>query len=49
MKNKNITEVIQKLFRIDKLAGVIVNIIIFFEHTKRPIHPATLQQSHTST
>lgn len=49
MKNKNVTEVIQKLFGIDKLAGGIVYTIILFEHTKRQIHPATLQQSHTST
>jgi hypothetical protein len=49
MKNKNITEVIQKLFGIDKIADGIVYIIILFEHTKRQIHPATLQQSNTST
>jgi len=49
MKNKNVNEVIQKLFGIDKLAGGIAYIIILFEHTKRHIRPATLQQSHTST
>jgi hypothetical protein len=49
MKNKNVTEVIQKLLGIDKLAGGIVYIIILFEHTKRQIHPATLKQSNTST
>jgi hypothetical protein len=46
---KNVAEVIQKLFGIDMLAGGIVYIIILYEHTKGQIHPATLQQSHTST
>jgi hypothetical protein len=49
VKNKNVTEVIQKLFGIDELAGGIVYIIILFELTKRQMHPATLQQSCTST
>jgi hypothetical protein len=46
---KNVAGVIQKLFGIDVLVGGIVYVIILYEHTKRQIHPATLQQSHAST
>jgi hypothetical protein len=49
MKNKNVTEIIQKLFGTDKLVGGIVYIIILFKHTKRQIPPATLKLSHIST
>jgi hypothetical protein len=46
-KNINAPEIVQKVFEIDELVGVILHIVILLEYTKLQNRPSTLRQPHT--